>query len=46
MAVELGRYGVWHGPQHWGPELAAGLEQAGYGTLWLGASPEIGRAHV
>ena len=40
MAVELGRYGVWHGPQHWGPELAAGLEQAGYGTLWLGASPE------
>ena len=40
MAVELGRFGVWHGPQHWGPELAAGLEQAGYGTLWLGASPE------
>ncbi|HET6987353.1 MAG TPA: LLM class F420-dependent oxidoreductase [Kribbella sp.] len=40
MAVELGRYGVWHGPQHWGPELAAGLEQAGYGALWLGASPE------
>ena len=40
MAVELGRYGVWHGPQHWGPELAAGLERAGYGALWLGASPE------
>ena len=40
MAVELGRYGVWHGPQHWGPELAAGLEQAGYGAFWLGASPE------
>lgn len=40
MAVELGRYGVWHGPQHWGPELAAGLEQAGYGALWLGGSPE------
>ena len=39
MAVELGRFGVWHGPQHWGPELAAGLEQAGYGALWLGASP-------
>ena len=31
MAVELGRYGVWHGPQHFGPELAAGLERAGYG---------------
>ena len=40
MAIELGRFGVWHGPQHWGPELAAGLEQAGYGTLWLGASPD------
>jgi len=39
VAVELGRFGVWHGPQHWGPELAAGLEQAGYGALWLGASP-------
>jgi probable F420-dependent oxidoreductase len=40
--VELGRLGVWHGPQHWGPELAAGLEQAGYGALWLGASPDAG----
>ncbi|TDD20671.1 LLM class F420-dependent oxidoreductase [Kribbella turkmenica] len=40
MAVELGRFGVWHGPQHWGPELAAGLERAGYGALWLGASPD------
>jgi probable F420-dependent oxidoreductase len=42
VAVELGRYGVWHGPQHFGPELAAGLEQVGYGTLWLGASPDTG----
>ncbi|MEV0291182.1 MULTISPECIES: LLM class F420-dependent oxidoreductase [unclassified Kribbella] len=42
MAVELGRFGVWHGPQHWGPELAAGLEQAGYGALWLGGSPDAG----
>lgn len=40
MAMELGRYGIWHGGQHYGPELAAGLEQAGYGTLWLGSSPE------
>jgi probable F420-dependent oxidoreductase len=38
--MELGRYGVWHGPQHFGPELAAGLERAGYGALWLGASPD------
>ncbi|GAA2842765.1 TIGR03620 family F420-dependent LLM class oxidoreductase [Kribbella solani] len=42
MAVELGRFGVWHGPQHFGPELAAGIERAGYGTLWLGASPDTG----
>jgi len=42
VAIELGRFGVWHGAQHWGPELAAGLEQAGYGTLWLGASPGAG----
>ncbi|MFF0270999.1 LLM class F420-dependent oxidoreductase [Kribbella sp. NPDC004536] len=40
--MELGRYGVWHGAQHYGPELAAGLEQAGYGTLWLGGSPAAG----
>ncbi|MGW5195631.1 LLM class F420-dependent oxidoreductase [Kribbella sp. NPDC004138] len=40
--MELGHYGVWHGAQHYGPELAAGLEQAGYGTLWLGSSPEAG----
>ncbi|GAA1692420.1 LLM class F420-dependent oxidoreductase [Kribbella yunnanensis] len=42
MAIELGRFGVWHGAQHWGPELAAGLEQAGYGALWLGVSPGAG----
>ncbi|WP_185759322.1 LLM class F420-dependent oxidoreductase [Kribbella jejuensis] len=40
--MELGRYGVWHGGQHYGPELAAGLEQAGYGALWLGGSPAAG----
>jgi probable F420-dependent oxidoreductase len=46
VAVDIGRFGVWHGPQHWGPELAAGLEQAGYGALWLGASPEAGLRDV
>jgi len=39
VAVELGRFGVWHAALNWGPELAAGLESAGYGTLWLGSSP-------
>jgi len=35
----LGRYGIW---RWWGgdtPELAAGLERLGFGTLWLGGSP-------
>lgn len=39
MAVDLGRFGVWHQTHKWGPELAAGVEQAGYGAIWLGASP-------
>ena len=39
MAVDLGRFGVWHQADKWGPELAAGVEQAGYGALWIGASP-------
>ncbi|MEV8377898.1 LLM class F420-dependent oxidoreductase [Kribbella sp. NPDC056861] len=39
MAVDLGRFGIWHQAEQWGPELAAGVEQAGYGTLWLGGSP-------
>ncbi len=39
MAVDLGRFGVWHQAEKWGPELAAGLEELGYGALWIGASP-------
>lgn len=39
MAVELGRFGVWHQAQKWTPEVAAELEQLGYGTLWIGSSP-------
>jgi probable F420-dependent oxidoreductase len=39
VAVDLGRFGIWHQAEQWGPELAAGVEQAGYGTLWLGGSP-------
>ena len=36
----LGRFGVWRwlGPDL--PELAVGLERAGYGTLWVGGSPD------
>lgn len=35
---ELGRIGVWiSGPPS--PELARGLEELGYGTIWIGSSP-------
>lgn len=39
MTVELGRFGVWHPAQKWTPEVAAEVEQLGYGTLWIGGSP-------
>ena len=35
----LGRYGVWRSTQDVTPELAAHLEQLGFGALWLGGSP-------
>jgi probable F420-dependent oxidoreductase len=37
--MDLGRIGVWLPAPKATPELAATIEQAGYGTLWLGASP-------
>ncbi|MFD0365919.1 LLM class F420-dependent oxidoreductase [Nocardia sp. GCM10030253] len=40
MAIEqLGRFGVWRGYTGFTPEQARELEELGYGTLWLGASP-------
>ena len=36
----LGRFGVWRWFDRDTPELAAGLERLGYGTLWLGGSPD------
>jgi len=35
----LGRVGVWRSAGMVTPELAADLEQFGFGTLWLGGSP-------
>jgi probable F420-dependent oxidoreductase len=35
----LGRFGVWRGAAQVTPELAASLEQLGFGALWLGSSP-------
>ncbi len=37
---QLGRFGVWRGAWQTTPEIATGLEQLGYGALWLGGSPD------
>lgn len=34
----LGRYGVWQNEKVATPELAAGVEEAGYGAFWLGGA--------
>ena len=39
----VGQFGVWQGAAQGTPELAAGLEQLGYGTIWLGGSPGVAR---
>jgi probable F420-dependent oxidoreductase len=39
LAGELGAFGVWRATTQASAELAAQLEQFGYGTLWLGGSP-------
>jgi probable F420-dependent oxidoreductase len=39
LAGELGAFGVWRATAQVSAELAAQLEQFGYGTLWLGGSP-------
>ena len=36
----LGRFGVWRGSTLVTPDLAVDLERLGYGTLWLGGSPD------
>jgi probable F420-dependent oxidoreductase len=42
----LGRFGIWRGAGQVTPELAASLEQLGFGTLWLGGSPDGELAQV
>ncbi len=37
---KLGRFGIWRGARQTTPELAVSLELLGYGTLWLGGSPD------
>jgi probable F420-dependent oxidoreductase len=36
----LGRFGVWRGAYELTPTLAAELERLGFGTLWVGSSPD------
>ncbi|HYK26690.1 MAG TPA: LLM class F420-dependent oxidoreductase [Streptosporangiaceae bacterium] len=40
LREKVGKFGVWRGAWQSTPELAVGLEQLGYGTLWLGGSPD------
>jgi probable F420-dependent oxidoreductase len=36
----LGEFGIWRGWHSLSPDLATAIEQAGYGTLWVGSSPD------
>jgi probable F420-dependent oxidoreductase len=36
----LGRFGIWRAAMQTTPQLAANLEQLGFGALWLGGSPD------
>ena len=39
MTIDLGRFGIWRGGHSLTPELAAELDDLGYGTIWIGSSP-------
>jgi len=39
MEIELGQVGIWRHADGLTPELAAGIERLGYGTIWIGGSP-------
>jgi probable F420-dependent oxidoreductase len=40
LADRLGTFGIWRGATQVTPEMAAAFERLGYGTLWLGGSPD------
>jgi probable F420-dependent oxidoreductase len=42
----LGRFGIWQASALVTPEVAVDLERLGYGTLWLGGSPDGDLRHV
>lgn len=35
---QLGRFGIWRGERQITPELAARIEELGFGALWLGSA--------
>jgi probable F420-dependent oxidoreductase len=37
---QLGQFGIWRGAWQTTPELAAAIDQLGYGAIWLGGSPD------
>jgi probable F420-dependent oxidoreductase len=43
---QVGRFGIWRGAFQVTARLAADVEQAGYGALWLGGSPDGDLAQV
>lgn len=46
LGIELGRIGVWRGGRELDPDLAVELERLGYGTIWVGGSPNEDLAQV
>ena len=40
VAAAFGRVGLWRGGALLSPEMAASVERLGYGTIWIGGSPE------
>ena len=42
MTIALGSLGIWQFTGNATPELAAEAERLGYGTLWIGGSPDGG----
>ncbi|WP_300017796.1 LLM class F420-dependent oxidoreductase [Pseudonocardia sp.] len=39
MTVALGTFGIWQRQDQSSPELAARIEELGYGAIWIGGSP-------
>jgi probable F420-dependent oxidoreductase len=40
MSIELGKVGIWRDPSGLTPEVVAEVEALGYGTIWVGVSPD------